>query len=442
MPYELPAPSFTRLDQADLRKAGRELLGLALMDARNHTLFLMGEYQKAMEGRQVDFPCLPELNPPLWELGRIGWFQERWIGRNLQRHRGPLADPETIPLASVFPRGDVLWGDYAASHDSRWAMPLPPLAEIKTYLLGTLETTLDLLAMTPDEDDALYFYRLALFHEDMRGEALIDMAQTAGIPLRLPLPAPGLVREPLVFPAMRWKMGQAGGSEKDGCEGGEGFVFDNESPAHVVAVPEFEIDAQPVTWAQYAEFVADGGYDRPEYWLPAGWQWLQAQQQGAEGRRAPRHVEQIGVGGTSGAGSGAGGGVLQRWFGQTVRVAGWSPVMHLTWWEADAWCRWADRRLPTEVEWEIAAHQAAARGFRWGDVWEWTASMFNPYPGGDGRGFVPGPWRDYSEPHFGAARVLRGASLATRRRMKHPKFRAFQPPGADHIFCGFRSCAL
>src|SRR5690606_31163283 len=140
----------------------RDLLGLALMDARNHTLFLIGEYQRAMEGRQVDFPCLPELNPPLWELGRVGWFQERWIGRNLQRHRGSQADPQTIPLASVYPRCDALWGDGAAPHESLWAVSMPPLSEIKEYLLATLETTLDLLAMTPDEDDALYFYRLAL----------------------------------------------------------------------------------------------------------------------------------------------------------------------------------------------------------------------------------------------------------------------------------------
>ncbi|MCA3238338.1 MAG: ergothioneine biosynthesis protein EgtB [Curvibacter sp.] len=423
MAYELPVPSYSRLDSADLRRAGRDMLSLALMDARNHTLFVMGECQKAMEACGVNFPCLPELNPPLWELGHIGWFQERWIGRNLQRHQGPRADPQAVALASVQPQADFWWDDTRLSHDGRRSLSLPPLADIKAYLLATLESTLDMLARTPDEDDALYFYRLALFHEDLHGEALIAMAQTLGLRLRLPLPAPGLIREPLWLPATRWRLG---------LDAGAGFSFDNERPAHEVAVPEFEIDAQPVSWTQYVEFVADGGYDRPELWQPAGWDWLRQQSQGDEGRRAPRHVEQIGV-----ARAGGQGGVLQRWFGRTVRVAGWSPVMHVSWWEADAWCRWAGRRLPTEVEWEQAAHQAAARGFRWGDVWEWTGSSFHGYPG-----FQAGPWRDYSESGFGSHKVLRGASLATRRRMKSAKFRHFLLPGRDDAFCGFRSCAF
>jgi ergothioneine biosynthesis protein EgtB len=435
MPHELPLPSSTpHLDKADLRRAGRDVLSLALMDARNHTLFLIGEYQKAIEdiseNEELDFPHLPELNPPLWELGRIGWFQERWIGRNLQRHRGPRADPQVIPLGSIFPKGDPLWSDWGLSHEGRWAVGLPPLDDIKDYLLGVLETTLDLLALTPDEPDALYFYRLALFHEDMRGEAFVHMAQTLGLHLRLPLPAPGVERAPLVIPAGRWMQGL---DSKDGA--GESFIFDNEGPAHEVSVPEFEIDAQPVSWAQYAEFVADGGYDRAEFWQPAGWEWLQAQQKLDEGRSAPRHVQQIGV--VSNVNGARGGGVLQDWFGHTLRMASWSPAMHLTWWEADAWCRWAGRRLPTEVEWEVAAHKALNRGFRWGEVWEWTATTFNPYPG-----FVPGPWRAFSEPHFGKHKVLRGASLATRARMKSPKFRHHEAPEADYIFCGFRSCAL
>ena len=107
------------------------------------------------------------------------------------------------------------------------------------------------------------------------------------------------------------------------------------------------------------------------------------------------------------------------------------------WYEADAWCRWAGRRLPSEVEWEAAAHQGASRGWRWGDVWEWTATTFRPYPG-----FAPGPLRDYSQAAFGTHKVLRGASFATRSRMKHPKYRNFFLPERDDIFVGFRSCAL
>jgi ergothioneine biosynthesis protein EgtB len=290
-------------------------------------------------------------------------------------------------------------------------------------LHDTLESTLDLLDKAGDEDDALYFYRLCLFHEDMHGEAFAYTAQTLGLPLDKHLvaaftPASMAVQGPVLIPATVWQMG----SKSDG-----GFVFDNEKAAHAISVPEFEIDAQPVTWAQFVEFVDDGGYDRQELWQAEGWQWLQALTAG-EGRRGPRYVEEIGV---------ASGAVMQTRFGQPMRLAGNQPVMHVTWWEADAWCRWAGRRLPAEVEWEVAAHTAARRGFRWGDVWEWMGTTFRPYPG-----FVPDPYREYSEPWFGSHKVLRGASFATRARMKSPKCRNFYLPERDDIFCGFRSCLL
>jgi iron(II)-dependent oxidoreductase len=194
-----------------------------------------------------------------------------------------------------------------------------------------------------------------------------------------------------------------------------------------VPVPEFEIDAQPVSWSQFVEFVDDGGYDRPELWSPEGWAWLEEQSAG-DGRRGPRHVEEIGT---------ASGAVMQVRFGRRMRAAGQQPAMHVSWWEADAWARWAGRRLATEVEWEIAAHAAAGRGFRWGDVHEWTATVFRPWPG-----FVAGPWAGCSVPWFERARVTRGASFATRARMKHPRQRGFALPGTDERFCGFRTCAI
>lgn len=422
MAFDLSASTFSSLDAADLRRAGREWLSLALMDARNQTLLLLSHYEQALSERDFQVPCVPELNLPLWELGHVGWFQERWIGRNLQRHQGPRCDPEAALLASQLPWADRWWDSSRVPHDSRWQLDLPPLSEIKSYMLGTLESSLDLLAKTPDEDDALYFYRLALFHEDMHGEAFLYMAQTLGLPMRVPQPLSGAARDPLWFPATRWQLG---------LNDGQGFTFDNERPAHAVAVPAFEIDAQVVSWAQYAEFVADGGYDRPELWQPAGWAWLQTRVQ-VDGRCAPRHVEQIGV-----ARAGGQGGVMQRLFGQLVRCAGEKPAMHVSWWEADAWSRWAGRRLPSEVEWEVAAHQGARRGFRWGEVWEWTGTTFQPYPG-----FRADPYRDYSQPWFGTHKVLRGASFATRSRLKSPRFRNFYLPGRDDIFCGFRTCAL
>ncbi len=384
------------VDSPEMRRTGRELLSLALMDARNHTLSLMAHYEQALAASGWVVPQRPELNPPLWELGHIGWFQERWIARNPQRHLGTRCDPFAPMLASCQVHADRWWDSSRVAHDSRWTLDLPGYEATKNYLLLTLEETLDVLRQTPDEDDALYFYRLALFHEDMHGEALIYTAQNVGLQLSLPVPMPLVQREPIRVPATRWHLG---------LDAGHGFTFDNERPAHEVAVPEFEIDAQAVNWAQYLEFVNDGGYDRPELWQPAGWDWLLAQARDEHSKTQHRRGQQ--------------------------------PAMHLSWWEADAWCRWAGRRLPSELEWEVAAHKAARLGFRWGEVWEWTDSTFAGYPG-----FVADPYRDYSEPWFGTHQVLRGASFATRTRMKSPKYRNYFLPDRKDIFSGFRSCAI
>lgn len=396
---------FHSIDSPQVRHAGRDLLSLALMDARNHSLHLLTQFEGAP---------WPVQARALWLAGHAGWFAEAWIDRNTQRALGTACPPQPMRLASIEPQAD-RWWDMAAGGAVAPAAPgQPDFETTRAYLRETLEGTLELLEKAPDSDAALYFYRLALFHEDLVGERLITLAQALGVTLPLAPPQGLTARPPLVLPAMRWLLGSVPG----------GFVFDNEKWAHEVALPEFEIDAQPVRWAQFVEFVEDGGYDRAECWMPEGWQWLQ-QLASTEGRRGPRHVEQIGAGA-----------VLQSRFGRPVYAAASQAVMHVTWWEADAWCRWAGRRLPDEGEWEAAAHLAARRGFAWGEVFEWTASRFRPYPG-----FTPDPWAAYSVPHFGRSRVLRGASFATRSRMKHPKFRGFSAPGDDTGFVGFRSCA-
>nr|WP_315234377.1 SUMF1/EgtB/PvdO family nonheme iron enzyme [uncultured Albidiferax sp.] len=396
------------IDSPAMRQAGRDLLSLALMDARNHTLHLLDQFESAPPIAQGGLQ-------PRWLAGHIGWMAEAWLGRNTQRSRGTACAFQPTRLASIEPHADQWWN--AEQMQRRVALAGPDLATTKQFLLNTLESTLELLEKTPETDEALYFYRLALFHEDLRGEQLITLAQIHGIPLHLPLPGSMQLRPPLSLPACEWQLGSERG----------GFVFDNEKWAHPVAVPDFEVDAQPVSWAQFVEFVDDGGYDNADWWHPAGWVWLQTLAEG-EGRRGPRYVDQIGV---------ASGAVLQTRFGARTRLAGQQPAMHMAWWEADAWCRWAGRRLPSEQEWERAALGAAGQGFRWGDVHEWTASSLVPWPG-----FSADPWMAYSVPWFGRARVLRGASFATRARMKHPKFRGFALPGDDVRFVGFRSCAI
>ncbi|TCP08736.1 selenoneine synthase SenA [Caldimonas thermodepolymerans] len=395
------------IDSPEMRSAGRDLLSLALIDSRNCTLHRFGAFEHA----QPVLPS-PELNPPLWELGHVGWFQEYWIARNVERHRGPEADGTRPRLASIEPRADRLYDPVRVPHEQRWTLSLPDAEATRAYLVDTLETTLDLLARAPETDAGLHFFRLALFHEDRHAEALARMAQALGLPMpELSWPVPFALRPAVHVPATRWRLG---------CEPGRGFVFDNECGAHDCPVAEFEIDAQPVTWAQYVEFIEDGGYDERGWWSPEGWAWLQA-----TGRRAPRYVEQVRHG------------VLVQRGDMMVRAAMNAPVMHVSWHEAQAWCRWAGRRLPTELEWETAAGVAAGRGFRWGEVWEWTASRYAPYPGSERP-------RQAAEgaPPAGGLRVLRGASFATRPRMKHLKGRLACAPERDDLFCGFRSCAV
>ncbi len=399
-----PSTGAEAVDSPNMRRAGADLLSLALIDARNHSLALVGQLGD---------------DAAWWTAGHIAWFAEHWIGRNPRRGEGFACPSDGIRLASIEPNADALWSPEFARATARLALSLPPPDAVRAYMLDTLESTLELLEKAGGDPAALYFFRLALFHEDLRSEQLITHAQTAG--MALPLDAPAAMRsgEALLQGATHWQQGSLADAS---------FCPDNELSAHEVAVPEFEIDANPVSWQQYLEFVDDGGYDQAQFWHPQGWQWLQEISATGEGRRGPRHVEQISM---------ASGAVLQTRFGKATRMAGNQPAMHLSWWEADAWCRWAGRRLPLELEWEIAAHKAARMGFAWGQVWEWCANSLYAYPG-----FVAGPWAAYSQPHFGSARVLRGASFATRQRMKHPRFRGFASPAWDAGFVGFRSCAL
>ncbi len=377
------APPPPLQDPQAMRRAGRELLSLALMDARNHLLLRLAQ---------------DESPPALRQALRAGAWQEHWISCHVQRGRGEGCDATGVRLAGIEPAL------------VRWLHPEgePPTPEqARTYLAETLDVTLDLLGATPDDDTALHFYRQALLHEDRLCESLDERLRTGTPPARAPRP-------PLLMPAQRWLLGSPRGG---------GLVPANERWAHEVAVPEFEIDAQPVNWGQFVEFAEDGGYDRAELWSAAGWAWAQAQ-----GRRAPAFVEQL-----------RGGVVVQRGHGPAAglhRAAATQPVMHISRFEAQAWCAWAGRRLPTEPEWELAAATAASRGFVWGDVFEWVAGSARAWP--EAPPAAPGcldalPARP--------AGVLRGASFATRARWRHAKARRYAVPEADTMVCGFRSCA-
>jgi formylglycine-generating enzyme required for sulfatase activity len=382
-------------DPNAIRRAGRELLSLALLDSRNHLLHALAAWTgfAPPEARRLAL--------------RAGWYQEHWISRHVQRSRGEGCDPAGPRLAGVEPRIALWLAPPAQAPDQR----VPDGDSVRAYLAQTLEITLDLLACTPDDDAPLHFFRQALLHEDRLCEALAEQLQRG-------TPPPRPQRSPLWLPAQHWQLGSPRPED-----GGSAWMPHNERWAHAVAVPETEIDAQPVNWQQFAEFAADGGYDRTELWSDAGRAWLQ----GDGAARAPRHVEQLG-----------GAVLLRRGSAGVLRVAPAQPAMHLTRFEAEAWCRWAGRRLPTEPEWELAAATAASRGFVWGDVFEWVAGSARAWLGaGDS---APGCLDVL--PAAGTQGVLRGASFATLPRRRHAKARRFARPDSNDAFAGFRSCAV
>ena len=404
----MPAALAETEDPRRLRGAS---LAQALVASRADTLATFAAYERALPGLAV--PQREELNPPLWELGHVGWFQEYWIARNPQRALGAAADPDAPRAEGVRASADGLYHSSRVAHADRWSLPLPDALATRAELARQLETTLALLAATGEDSDAgWYFFRLALFHEDMHHEAALYMAQGLGVsiddPRWQPRPLPG-ARASLHFEAGPWERGWRG----------DGFAFDNELAAHAVAVAPYEIDARVVSWAEYLPFVEAGGYAEPRHWSDAGRAWLARTQ-----ACAPRYLRRHGA----------------RWqqqrFGRWVDVDASAAACHLTWHEAAAWCAWAGRRLPTEAEWERAAVERPD-AFRWGDVWEWTASPFAPYPG-----FAPHPYRDYSQPWFDGRPVLRGASFATQPRLRQPQFRNFFTASRNDVFAGFRSCAL
>ena len=397
------------------RQGGPAWLARALTDSRRDTLATFAALEAALPGLVV--PHRAELNPPLWELGHIGWFQAHWLGRFPAWRQGLRADPDGPRRAAGRPDADALYDSSRVPHGTRWSLPLPDAGTTRAHLQHQLASTLQLLDQVdndaPDRDQALYFFRLALLHEDMHHEAALYMARALGVPIHdarwqahaLPAPGPALALE-----ARTWRLG----SEPD-----SGFAFDNELCAHPVQLGPCSIDAQVVRWAEFLPFISSGGYADDRCWSEAGRAWRHLTQ--ATLPRYLRHRE----------------GDWQQWRqGAWQALALDEPAVHLSGHEAEAWCQWSGRRLPTEAEWEHAA-LSAGPAFHWGAVWEWTASPFAPYAG-----FEAHPYRDYSAPWFDGRPVLKGASVLTQPRMRHPRYRNFFPAGRNDIPAGFRSCAV
>jgi iron(II)-dependent oxidoreductase len=407
-----------------------------LRDARERTLALVSDLTDA----QFSVPMLEIINPILWEIGHIAYFAEFWTLRHLFGEK------------PIIPNADALYDSAKIPHDTRWTLPLPDRAATLAFMRTQLERLSDRADEAATLADAAYFYQLALFHEDMHGEALVYTRQTLGYswPLQCHGEVSGCHPELVEGHPERSRgasdtdLGDAhvpGGTYRIGSTPDDGFVFDNEKWAHEVDIAPFDIARTAVTNAQFREFTEDGGYSKRELWSGDGWAWRTQ-----TNAQHPRYWENG----------------MRRHFDRLVPLHDYDPVVHVTFHEAQAYCAWAGRRLPTEAEWEIAASAAPIRGnldgahgdvcdvrlfeeaeSRYGcrqmigNVWEWTQSLFEPYPG-----FAPDPYKEYSQPWFGTHYVLRGGAWSTRSRLVTTRWRNFYRPHRSDIITGFRTVKL
>jgi iron(II)-dependent oxidoreductase len=434
-------------------------------DARRRTLELVSD----LTDEQLFGPRLSIVNPLRWEAGHVAWFQERWVLRHALS-RSPLHQ-----------KGDALYDSSTVPHDTRWDLPLLSRQATSLYLTEVRQRVLQAFAAGALEGEKEYFVRLSIAHEDMHDEAFLITRQTLGYPAPeltelasakssgKPVKPGRSAPDQAHFPEPRRKDAQLpGGTFLLGAvSGAEPFIHDNEKWAHPVEVEPFAIAKMAVTQSEFAEFVGSGGYQNREYWSDEGWSW-----------RASANAEQPVYWRKSD------GGWERRHFDRWVALEPKQPMIHVNWYEVQAYCRFAGRRLPSEVEWEVAASSTSngqgslspgKRRFPWGEepptpelanldarrlgcaevdefragdsafgcrqmvgnVWEWTDTVFLPYPG-----FSADPYRDYSEPWFGTHRVLRGGCWATRARLIRNTWRNFYTPDRRDIFAGFRTCAL
>ncbi|MGY1711916.1 ergothioneine biosynthesis protein EgtB [Geodermatophilus sp. SYSU D00758] len=426
----------------------QEHLARELAAARARTLLLTDHDEPELLRQHT-----PLLSPLVWDLAHVGQQEDLWLLRG-----GNAACRGLLP-----PDVEALYDAFTHPRAGRARLPLLPPVEARAFCAEVRGRVLDRLERLGRDDDGDPFpFAMVVSHEQQHDETMLQaLGVRAGPPLLgaggpLPPGRPGVAGTAVTVPGGEFLLGVDAADEP--------FSLDNERPAHRVHVPAFRIGRVPVTNAEYAAFVADGGYDQRRWWSPRGW-----------AHRVEAGLERPQFWGTDGT---------RTRFGVVEELPPDEPVQHVTAFEAEAYAAWAGgtgavpagARLPTEVEWEKAAVWDPATGrrrrFPWGDseptpalanlggaalrpapvgaypagaspcgaeqlmgdVWEWTSSPFEPWPG-----FVPMLYADYSAPFFGGDhRVLRGGSWVVGPSILRPSFRNWDHPYRRQVFAGFR----
>jgi gamma-glutamyl hercynylcysteine S-oxide synthase len=425
----------------------KQIVAAELEAARDRSTALLDPLPEEDQVRQHS----PIMSPLVWDLAHVGNYEELWLLRAVAK-ASPMVTAEVDNLYDAF--------QHARAERARLAILGPSAA--RSYIgdvRGRVLDTLDRIEFDPSNRllNEAFVYGMVAQHEQQHDETMLATIQLRdGAPYTIsdaPAPPGRSVATPEVrIPGGRFAMG----TDVDP------WAYDNEMPAHDVDLAPFWIDTAPVDNGSYLAFVEAGGYRDPRLWTEAGWAWRQK-----AGLEHPEFWQREGGGSWS-----------RLRYGRSEELPRDDPVQHVCWYEADAYARWAGKRLPTEVEWEMAASwdPVARRKLRYpwgdeapdetranlgqrryrpapvgaypggvspsgchqmlGDVWEWTSSDFLPYPG-----FGSFPYREYSEVFFGDGyKVLRGGSWATHPVAIRNTFRNWDFPIRRQIFAGFR-CA-
>lgn len=403
-----------------------------------------------LDDAQLAVPYQPGINPPIWEVGHAAFFYEYFLLRALD------------DAAPRMPGYDEIWDSFEIQHRERWREGVvPDRATTLDYYRRVLDETRRRIETRPLTPRDLYLTKYVIFHQCMHIESILWCRQALGYPApsfageeRGPADrAPGHPRD-VVIPAGDYPIGRPAGTDDHAAEG---FCFDNEKPGFTRRLDAFAISATLVSNGEFLAFIEDGGYDDAAHWSFGGRHWLRG---GVE--RHPLYWRRNGDGSWS-----------VRRFDRWVPLDPAAPVMHVSYWEAEAYCRWAGRRLPDEYEWEAAARGAEGRLFPWGaamapgradldaawmgsapvdafpggaspagclqmigTAWEWTTSQYLPYDG-----FCVDMYPYMSTLQFGDHKTTRGGSCATSSCLIRSTYRQAYFPSRRDVFVGFRTCA-